>query len=66
MVQCVVSGSLSATNTHSFGNERNTRRAELEVRAVVTLIVPLGGPVGQAFGLDAAVCQCLRNASASA
>lgn len=40
--------------------------SSLEVRATVALTVPSGGPEGQAFGLDAAVCQDLKNGSASA
>lgn len=80
VVQCVVSGTLWAGNTPlgmrgakaewSFGNLVSNQLTlgpfTLEVRAAVTLTVPLGGPVGQALGFDAAVCQCLRNGSASA
>lgn len=32
----------------------------LEVRRAVALTVPLGRPEGQAFGQDAAICQCLK------
>lgn len=76
----MVSGTLWAGNTpsgmrgapaeQSFGNlvsnQLTMGSSTLEVRAAVTLTVPLGGPVGQAFGFGAAVCQCLRNGSASA
>lgn len=54
----------------SFGNLVSNQLAlgpsTLEVRAAVTLMVPLGGPVGQVLGFNAAGCQCLRNGSASA
>lgn len=80
VVQCVVSGTLWAGNTplgmrgaqaeQSFGNlvsnQLTLGPSTLEVRAAVTLTVPLGGPAGQALGFNAAVCQCLRNGSASA
>lgn len=76
----MVSGTLWAGNTplglrgaqaeQSFGNlvsnQLTLGPSTLEVRAAVTLTVPLGGPVGQALGFNAAVCQCLRNGSASA
>lgn len=66
----MVSGSRWAGNTplgtrgaqaeQGFGtlvsNQLNLGPSGIEVRAAVTLMVPLGGPVGQAIGLDAAVC----------
>lgn len=81
MVQCLVSGSLRAGNIQSFGNEMSTRRAEcwkpgFQVAALRVLWTwsqssddldgPTGWASGSGVGLDAAVCQCLKNGLASA